>query len=65
MTHTLMTHLNKGGEGFASRTACGRGLLRTPLSANWADFLATKPEHRCEKCANSKQAEVNARMTKK
>ena len=61
----LMMHLNKGGSGLSSRTACGRNMLRTPLSTNWANFKQEKPEHCCEKCLTSKQAEVNARMEKK
>ena len=43
----------------ASRTACGRNILRTPMSCGWEGF---KLEGRqCEKCATSKQAELNAR----
>ncbi len=55
-------HLNKSGSGMASRTACGRNILRTPLSANWEGFKAEPAEHRCAKCAASKQFEVNTKM---
>jgi len=54
-------HLNKGGSGMAARTACGRNILRTPLSTDWQGFKAQPAEHRCAKCAASKQAELNAR----
>jgi hypothetical protein len=57
MAHQV--HLNKSGSGMASRTACGRNILRTPMSCGWEGF---KLEGRqCEKCATSKQAELNAR----
>lgn len=54
-------HLNKSGSGFASRTACGRNILRTPMSTDWEDFKREVPAYRCVKCAASKQAEVNAK----
>lgn len=57
-------HLDKGPSGMASRTACGRNILRAPLSTNWAGFLGERVENRCIKCATSKQAEVNARQIK-
>ena len=57
MTHQV--HLNKSGSGMASRTACGRNILRTPLSCGWEGFKLEARQ--CEKCATSKQAEVNAR----
>jgi hypothetical protein len=57
-------HLNKGGPGMASRTACGRNILRTPISTNWVGFLAEPVAYKCIKCATSKQAEVNARQVK-
>lgn len=57
-----VTHLNKAGMGWASRTACGRNMLRTPISVNWEDFKKEIPEHRCAKCVASKQFEVNTRM---
>jgi len=59
MAHVL--HLNKSGSGMASRTACGRNVLRTPMSLGWAGFKAEKFAARCELCASSKQAEVNAK----
>lgn len=57
MSH--VTHLNKSGSGMASKTACGRNVLRTPMSCNWADFKTSA--HRCEKCETSKQAALNER----
>lgn len=57
-------HLDKGKKGMASRTACGRNILRTPMSTNWSGFLEERPENRCAKCATSKQAEVNSRQIK-
>lgn len=60
----MQVHLNKGGAGMAIKTACGRNILRTPVSATWAEFNA-EPDHRkCEKCANSKQAALNSRTSK-
>jgi hypothetical protein len=56
-----VTHLNKGPSGMASMTACGRNILRTPISVNWAEFKDEPTQYRCVKCSNSKQAEVNAR----
>jgi hypothetical protein len=56
---TRVTHLNKSGFGMASMTACGRNILRTPISADWADFKADR--FRCVKCEASKQAELNTR----
>lgn len=58
-----VTHLDKSGAGMAARTACGRNILRTPISSNWAGFLATPAALRCVKCAASKQAEFNARSS--
>jgi hypothetical protein len=46
----------------ASMTACGRNLLRTPISVNWAEFKNEPTHYRCIKCAASKQFEVNTRM---
>ena len=46
----------------ASMTACGRNILRTPLSASWEDFKAERPEYRCIKCDCSKQAALNRRI---
>lgn len=48
----------------AARTACGRDILRTPLSTDWEGFKAEAPTHRCAKCEASKQAELNARRDK-
>lgn len=58
-------HLNKSGHGFTSMTACGRNILRTPLSADWAGFSKEPVAGRCEKCEASKQAEVNRKMDAK
>jgi hypothetical protein len=55
-------HLNKSGSGFASKTACGRNILRTPMSANWEEFKSELEEFKCLKCKTSKQAEVNTKM---
>ena len=55
-------HLNRGPAGMASRTACGRNILRTPMSTDWAGFTGELEANRCAKCAASKQAEVNARQ---
>lgn len=52
-------HLNKSGSGMSSKTACGRNVLRTPMSANWEDFKVEG--HRCAKCEQSKQFELNTR----
>lgn len=57
-----VTHLNKSGTGWASKTACGRSMLRTPFSVNWEEFKAERIEYRCIKCVNSKQCEVNQKM---
>lgn len=55
-------HLNKsGGMSMASMTACGRNILRTPMSCNWAGFKLTREQERCVKCVASKQAALNAR----
>lgn len=56
-----VTHLNKGPSGMASMTACGRNILRTPISQNWNEFKNEPVEYRCIKCSASKQFEVNAR----
>lgn len=57
-----VTHLNKGPSGMAAKTACGRTLLRTPISVNWEEFKTEPPEYRCMKCCVSKQFEVNGKM---
>jgi len=54
-------HLNKGGTGMASRTACGRNILRTPMSCGWAGFKVTPVARQCVKCAASKLAALHAR----
>ncbi len=58
----LVTHLDKSGSGWSSKTACGRSMLRTPLSANWEDFKKEAPKLRCVKCVESKQFLVNEKM---
>ena len=60
-----VTHLNKSGTGFTSKTACGRNILRTPISVNWSAFKIEPTEYRCVKCSSSKQFEVNARSDAK
>ena len=55
-------HLNKSGSGFTSRTACGRNILRTPMSTDWANFKMESSAYRCIKCVASKQFEVNTKM---
>jgi len=57
-----VTHLNKSGSGMASKTACGRNILRTPISVNWSGFKDEPAQYRCIKCVTSKQFEVNTRM---
>ena len=60
-----VTHLHKNGFGMASKTACGRNILRTPISVNWADFKQ-EPEHlRCVKCVASKQFSLNVKVDSK
>jgi hypothetical protein len=58
-------HLHKGGYGMAAKTACGRNILRTPLSVDWADFKQVREEHRCVKCVASKQFSFNLQMDAK
>ena len=57
-------HLYKSGSGMGARTACGRNILRTPMSAQWANFIATPLDQRCSKCDASRQAELNRRHSK-
>jgi hypothetical protein len=57
-----VTHLNKSGTGWASKTACGRSLLRTPFSVNWSEFQKEPEQYRCVKCVASKQFSVNLKM---
>jgi hypothetical protein len=59
---SLQMHLNKSGYGMASMTACGRNILRTPLSTNWEGFKKLDIAQRCAKCDASKQAAINAKM---
>lgn len=54
-----VTHLNKSGSGMASKTACGRNILRTPMSTDWAGFKGE--QRKCNLCAVSGQAALNAR----
>jgi len=46
-----------------SRTACGRNILRTPMSGNWSEFKAD--QYQCAKCAASKQADFFTRLDAK
>ena len=55
------THLNKSGSGFAAKTACGRNILRAPMSCGWAGFKLLPESLHCSKCADSKQASLNAK----
>jgi hypothetical protein len=57
-----VTHLNKSGYGMASKTACGRNILRTPISCNWSDFKQEPVQYRCIKCVASKQFELNEKV---
>jgi hypothetical protein len=50
MAHRQM-HLNRSGGGMAARTACGRNILRTPLSCDWDEFKTEV--FQCLKCAES------------
>ena len=60
-----VTHLNKSGTGWSSKTACGRNLLRTPISTNWSEFKQEPVQFRCIKCVASKQFELNTKMDAK
>jgi len=60
-----VTHLNKGGFGMAAKTACGRSVLRTPISVNWEEFKQEREEARCTKCVASKQFSFNLKMDEK
>lgn len=60
-----VTHLHKSGSGMASKTACGRNVLRTPFSVDWQAFKEEPIQYRCIKCVNSKQVEVNTRSDAK
>ena len=58
---SLALPLHSGGSGMAAKTACGRNILRTPMSCGWEGFKLEPASRQCEKCAASKQAELNAR----
>ena len=58
-------HLNKSGSGFASKTACGRNLLRTPMSGDWEMFKAEPFTNQCDKCAASAHAAFHFRQDQK
>ena len=45
----------------SSKTACGRNILRTPLSSNWVEFKQESSLYRCVKCTESKQFELNTK----
>ena len=49
---SIQMHLHSTGSGMASKTACGRNILRTPLSTNWESFKTET--NQCDKCATSK-----------
>jgi len=59
---TFQLHLNKSGSGMASKTACGRNILRTPMSSTWSEFKVATD--RCIKCEGSKQFALNLRRDK-
>lgn len=61
----LVVHLNKSGSKMTSVTACGRNILRTPLSTNWTEFKNLPHGEACAKCTASKQAELNTRADAK
>jgi hypothetical protein len=56
------THLNKSGEGWFSKTACGRNIHQAPIGMSWENFKNESPALRCIKCVASKQFEVNTKM---
>jgi len=58
---SLQMHLNKAGSGMTSMTACGRNILRTPLSTSWVEFKVLPEDQKCAKCAASRQAALNSR----
>ena len=58
-------HLDKSGSGWSFKTACGRNMLRTPMSTNWSEFKQEPVQFRCIKCVTSKQFELNAKMDAK
>lgn len=64
MAHRQM-HLNKNGGGMAAKTACGRNILRTPMSTSWVEFNAEPAAYRCVKCEFSKHADFLRRQDAK
>lgn len=57
-----VTHLNKSGAGWSSKTACGRSMLRTPISVGWSEFKTEPVEYRCVKCQASREVALNIKM---
>jgi hypothetical protein len=58
-----VTHLNKSGTGWSSKTACGRNLLRTPIfSRTGAEFKQELYSFVEDQVVTSKQFEFNAKM---
>jgi hypothetical protein len=58
-------HLNKSGSGMSLKTACGRNILRTPMSTDWENFKMESSIYRCIKCNASKQFELNTKADAK
>lgn len=52
----LSMHLHTTGSGMAVKTACGRNILRTPMSTGFSEFLTS--EQPCDKCKASKTFSV-------
>jgi hypothetical protein len=52
-----VTHLENLVHWMVIKTACGRNLLRTAMSANWSEFKQEPVQFRCIKCVTSKQFE--------
>jgi hypothetical protein len=46
-------HLQRSGEGKAARTACGRDILRTPMSVKWMTFVTLPDSQVCMRCRTS------------
>lgn len=59
-----MMHLHKNGGGMAAKTACGRNIIRTPMSTDWVGFTSEPSESQCSKCVNSKYFAFLTRTTK-
>lgn len=51
---SFQMHLKKTGSGMASMTACGRNILRTHMSMDWAGFKKESDQWQCQKCVDSK-----------